>query len=167
MKDLDMLFENCYEKVAALGIQPGNIVSVGRDRAKTRWGVCRKDVDIRGEYVYKIKISPRLLEDDVPDKSAEETMIHEILHSCKNCMNHGREWKALANKVNTTYGYNIGRVASHSDMGIEPEPMNYKYIIRCRKCHAEGGFMRAGSVVKNPGRYKCKCGGDLDVICLR
>ena len=38
--------------------------------------------------------------DEIDDNATKTTIIHEILHSCEKCMNHGPEWKKLAELVN-------------------------------------------------------------------
>lgn len=68
---------------------------------------------------YTINISCRLLEESVPREILKQTVLHEILHTCKNCMNHKTEWKEVANQVNRAYGYNIKRCTSAEELGLQ------------------------------------------------
>ncbi len=117
MKDFEKLQKECLEEIAALGIPIGNITSWSiNSRAKSRWGQCRMEVD----GTYSIQISEVLLKDDrVSEKACKETMIHEILHTGKDCMKHRGKWKAYATMMNGRYGYKIKRVSSSKDKGFD------------------------------------------------
>lgn len=153
MKNLNMLVMDCKTELDNLNIEYGFIQSVTiNTRAKKRWGMCTKE----GEGVYKIEISSKLLKDDVEDIHAKNTIIHEILHTCDGCLNHGKEWQKLANKVNNAYGYNIKRTTSYAEKGIERPTANY--IVKCPCCNAKWEYMRMTKTVQFPNKYQCsKC----------
>lgn len=165
MKNLKALFNECMSEVKAIGIEPGNIVDVSiNTRAKKRWGQCKYS-----NGVYTINISNRLLADELDDMVAKNTITHEILHSCKGCMNHGPEWKALADKVNNAYpGYNIKRTTSCEEKGIEaPPPRPFRYEVFCVDCGTSYKYKRISRVVENPSRFCCgKCKGQLKAKSL-
>jgi predicted SprT family Zn-dependent metalloprotease len=126
-------------------------------RAKGRFGQCKKR---NGKYL--IEISQYLTQAE--DKYIKETLAHEILHTCPDCMNHGREWKYYVSRMNYNYGYNISRTNSCANMGIvNPRIENAKYIITCKTCGKKIYKQREAKVVKNIDRYHCKCGGRLEV----
>lgn len=162
MKNLKRIYDVCVNEVTALGIETGYIAGIEiNHRAQNRWGQCR----LRNG-VYYINISARLLEDDTDIKGVKETVIHEILHTCKGCMNHGTEWKRLANKVNRAYGYNVSRTKSCEELGIdskqyrEERNMVARYKIVCDKCGAACYRNRASDFVKHPEWYThTNCGG--------
>jgi len=135
VKDFRELILQSIQEIRAVGIEPGNIVkwSINR-RAKSRWGLCTKHPD----GTYSIEISSRLLEDEkVSEKDCKDTIIHEILHSCKGCSGHTGRWKQYAEIMNRTYGYNIKRVTSSEEKGLEryeSKSRSPKYIYRCKKC---------------------------------
>lgn len=136
MKDFEQLQKICLDEVRDAGIQPGTIVSWEvNSRAKTRWGMCTK---VPYTKSFKIQIAYQLLADDrVSEKSCKETIIHEILHTCAGCQNHGAQWKYYASVMNQKYGYEIKRVTAAKDKGLEAneyKPRPYKYMYRCRKC---------------------------------
>lgn len=168
MKNLTKLFNECIADCDSLGIKYGHITNVSvNTRAKRRWGqtkthrpykysTCHKD------YTFDISISNRLLEDDVEDMVAKNTIMHEILHTVEDCQNHGDKWKAMADKVNRTYGYNVKRCTSSEEKGIEPVKIthNKNYVITCQKCGVTVIRHRMSDFVKYPYCYSHKgCGG--------
>lgn len=159
MKDIQMLYENCKSKLDHLGIKTGVVKCVKVNNRAARWGRCRRIVSA-STYIYEIEISGRLLDDNVDDKAAETTMIHELLHTCNFCLNHGAEWKRLAEKVNKAYGYNIKRTTSAEEKGVED--IRKKYAVVCEKCGTETTRMKMSNLIKHPEFYVCcRCGGNL------
>lgn len=113
MRDLYKVATECMYELDLLGIPYAEIPKerwTVNTRAKSRLGQARKR---NGEY--SINISADILHDKYPLEFLKNTVIHELLHTCKGCMNHGEKWKAYAEKVNAKYGYNIERCVS---MGI-------------------------------------------------
>lgn len=126
-------------------------------RAKGRFGQCKKR---NGSYL--IEISEHLTQAE--NKYIKETLAHEVLHTCPNCMNHGLHWKAYAMKMNMNYGYEISRTNSCANIGIiNPRIENAKYIITCKTCGKNYYKQRESKVIKYPERFHCKCGGRLKV----
>lgn len=126
-------------------------------RAKGRFGQCKKR---NGGYL--IEISEHLTQAE--NKYIKQTIAHEVLHTCPNCMNHGLTWKAYAMKMNMYYGYEISRTNSCENMGIvSPRIENAKYIIVCKNCGKKLYRQRESKTIKNIERYHCKCGGKLEV----
>lgn len=136
MKNFEMLQKVCIDEVLGAGIEPGNIVSwVINRRAKTRWGMCTKNPD--GTCI--IQIAARLIEDErISEQACKETMIHEILHTCKGCKGHTGLWLIYANIMNKKYGYNIKRTTSGEEKGVEnytaSKRLDYKYCFICENC---------------------------------
>ncbi len=159
MKNLNMLFNECINECKKAGIPYGTIKEVGiNTRAKSRWGQCRY---MNG--VYSINISSILLEDDVTDVATKTTIIHEIIHTCKDCMNHGAEWKKYAEIMNRKYGYNIKRCTSADEkhISIEIAKPKYKYTVVCEKCGTKSNYTKLSKLVKliksNPHDSGCRC----------
>lgn len=165
MKNLNNLFNECMAEARSIGIQPGNIVSVTvNTRAKSRWGQAK-----RTGSVYSINISDRILADELDDMAAKNTIMHEILHTCPGCMNHGPEWKRMADKVNKAYpAYNIQRTTSCADKGVAPAPARAdRWEVKCVECGHSYKYKRWSKVCENPSGYRCgKCHGNLKVISL-
>ena len=115
MKDFNRLITESMKEVTHVGIKPGNITSwTINKRAKSRWGLCKQNPD----KTFEIQIAEALLTDDrITEKSCKETIIHEILHTCKNCMKHTGQWKYYAEVMNQVYGYNIKRITTGMEKG--------------------------------------------------
>ena len=163
MKDINMLYKNCVCKLDDINIKVGNIRGVKvNTRAKSRLGRCTKKNSRCEDAYYIIEICSDLLDDSMPDKTAETTMLHELLHTCDGCMNHGYRWQALANKVNNTYGYNVKRTTSYEEAGIKDMRIRTaKHKIVCEKCGKAVYRMRESKLTKYPNCFRCQCGGDL------
>lgn len=134
-------------------ILPGVQINI---RARRRLGCC---IYRQGEYI--IEVSASILENPV---LLQETLLHELLHTCPGCRNHGEKWKAYADYVNRSMGTQIQRTAK---MEGEFTPLRHeevKYILRCEACGKEIKRLRMCKVVKSPWRYRCLCGGKLKRI---
>lgn len=161
MKNLNEIYEKCVKKLNAIGITPGNVVSVTPNtRRMTAWGLCRKSYG-----TCKIEISSILLDDSVADKSVETVMMHELLHTVDGCVGHGAEWKRLAAKVNAAYGYNVKRTNTPAEYGVnDVRVVGMKYKIQCVDCGTTAYRARKSNVTKDPNHYRCAiCGGKLTV----
>lgn len=160
MKILSHIMVECMQELDAIGIEYGEIVEISVNaRAKKRWGQCKK-VSSRGQY--SIEISACLLRDNVDIIATKNTVIHEILHTCEGCMNHGKNWKRQAEKVNRAYPqYNIKRCTSAEEKGIIREyPVKYQF--HCADCGGIVQRMKKSNFTENYQLYRCgKCGGDF------
>lgn len=160
MKDFETLRQECLAEIAAIGIEIGYIKEwTVNTRAKSRWGQCKKEKD----GTFSIQISDRLLVDDrITEKACKETIIHEILHTCKGCMQHRGKWKAYAEQMNRMYGYNIKRVTTGGEKGVEnykPKSMAVKYVLTCGKCGATVYRKRSSKFTRYYRNYLCtRCG---------
>ena len=158
MKSLYKVYSDCCAICFSLDIPIADCIHVEvNSRAKKRWGLCTKNRD--GSYT--IQISERLLADDISEEATFNTMLHELLHTCNNCMNHGAEWKHWADIINRKYPqYNIKRTTSCEEKGVESTESLAKYIITCNECGRTWHYMRNCGVVKRV--KKCKCPYCLD-----
>jgi len=77
-------------------IDPNVIINT---RAK-RFGRCSRRSD-------KFIIEISSVFDKAEDKMAKQTLVHEILHTCPDSMNHQALWKSHVSKMNRAYGYKI------------------------------------------------------------
>lgn len=158
MDKLNNLANESIEEIKRAGIRPSlEIFSYEfNGRAKKRLGCCKKTYQ-GGTLGFKIEISNRLMTSE--EKKIKEVLIHEILHTCKGCFDHGQRWKHYARIMNKVYGYNISRTA---DAGaVEDE---YKYKIICQRCGIVSYRIRKTKVIDQPENYRCsKCGGRLTV----
>lgn len=139
------------EKLLTLGIPLGESIAEQvfiNPRTKSRLGLCRCR-----EKVYTIEISATLLgKQDLVD----QTLIHELLHTCPDCMNHGPLWKKYAAIARQAFGFDISRT-----LQLSPVPRKHKYQLQCVRCGKMYYRDRMCSLVKAPWRYRCKCGGRI------
>lgn len=161
MLNANELLQEGIKLVESIGIKPGKINPevVVNKRAINRFGLCTKKYN--DGYDYIIEINYRLLEGN--KESAMETMIHEILHTCKGCMNHGKTWTAYANKVTRELGYKITRTSTFESKSLERPKA--KYIIACKECDVKYMRHRKSKVVTHYKRYRCgSCSGELELL---
>lgn len=164
MTPLETRLVNSYcdalEKLNNIGIDCGEVTELQvNTRAKRRWGQCKYNTQTG---TFFISISSKLLEEDVPDSALYDTLVHEMLHTCEGCLNHGNEWKELADKVNAVYGFNIKRTTSAEEKGLTSEvyePMPVKYLIKCPNCGHVYKRRKMCYPVKHPEECGCThCG---------
>lgn len=132
-------------------------------RAKKRWGQCV----INNCGGFNISLSDRLLKAD--DKAIETVIIHELLHTVKDCFNHGDKWQYYAERMNREYGYNIKRTASSSEYNVEPIIIKkvYRYKVVCNQCNHESFYQKKSKVIENISHYRCgRCKGTLQAITI-
>lgn len=162
MRDLFTYVIDCMEKLDHLHIAYGNVIDVTvNTRARKRWGQC---CAVPGGYT--ININSVLLDERNGENGLIETIIHELLHTCRDCMNHGQQWKNYAEKVNAAYGYNIKRASDASEKGVvyqEEKPVKYKFI--CLDCGQVITRQRKSQFTEHYSRYRCgRCGGQIKMV---
>ena len=125
-------------------------------RAKSRFGSCKKTA-----MGFQIEICEAVLDASVQD--IKNIIAHELLHTCYGCYNHGKRWKAYAEKMNNMHGYNITTTTTYEKIGLErPERKpDYKYKIECTKCGKVFFRQKKSKLITNTKRYRCTCGGKL------
>lgn len=165
MRDLQKVFNNCITMMDEIGIDYGKITEIKvNTRATQRWGQCRhkfvgRDANGNPKYNNSINISSILLDERVPIESLQNTIIHEILHTCPGCQNHGPNWKRRADKVKRELGYDIKRCDSNADKGVSnsivAEYHRPKYIVKCKGCGMEVGQQRMCLIVQHPEWWRC------------
>lgn len=170
-RDLNEYAENALQMAKDCGIPYGIITDFSvNTRAKSRWARTWKNGDI-----YRIEVSCDLLDDRNNEKGLYNTLLHEILHTCKGCLNHGAKWKEYAEIIRKEYGYEIKRASTYEEKGICEEVAKtrkeyrknrekVKHIIRCKKCGHEFKRKRKSKFTENYTIYKCFCGGELEKI---
>lgn len=164
MLNANELLKKGIAQVKAAGIVPGNINPIVKVNHKKiqRFGLC--SYKSRGQYRYEIEINVILLESN-NEMSAMNTMVHEILHTCEGCMNHGPKWKSYARIMNNKYGYNIKTTSTYAERGIEQPKGKYSVICKNKSCGTRYEKNRMSNIIRNPHQYTCgKCKGELEVI---
>jgi len=157
MDKLHKALDKCMKQCDKLKIPYGRVLWIEPSKRVTKqWGCCRVS-----NFGSMITVNKRLLEPDISEDALINTVMHELLHTCPGCANHGAKWKRYASMVNKAYGCNIKRCTAPSEKGIDelPRPVA-KYRFMCQKCGTVVSRQRASSFTKNPSGYVCgKCGG--------
>ncbi|MDE7432329.1 MAG: hypothetical protein K2N34_10520 [Lachnospiraceae bacterium] len=102
--DLEKITEECERELNGIGIPIGKIIRVNMIKDKYIFGKLvrgRRD----GTYILHIPdiyINPRHKLEEI-----KTVICHQILHTVKDCANHGKTWEEYAKKVDREYGYNI------------------------------------------------------------
>lgn len=160
MKNIEYLkkeLEVCKQMAAESNIKIGKICDIKiNTRAKKRWGLCSYTSN-----GFIIEISSSLLQDDVSREALMNTLMHEVLHTVDDCMNHGKKWKYYAGIINLKYGLHIKSTTSAAEKKIDDND-SYNYIIACPKCGYQWKYIRMSRCVKHPERFShtgcCKDG---------
>lgn len=119
---------------------------------------------------YRIEINPCLVESGVEVKALKNTIMHELLHTCPLCMNHGPEWKRRADVVNKLLGYRVQRQTEISRLEAQGVKLNmgeWKFAMVCNDCGHMFKRKRWCKTLENSDNYRCGvCHGKLHVISL-
>jgi len=162
MRDLLKYGAMCMDMLDDLNIPYGNVLEIViNTRAGKRWGQCKKI-----SSGYSININADLLREENDEAGLINTLLHELLHTCPNCMNHGECWKRYAAMINRRYGYDVKRTSSAEEKGVVIRNVGrkeeYKYFCKCEKCGYVWRYKRMCETVRNPGKYQHHgCGGKL------
>lgn len=137
-------------------------------KATSWYGQCQQNRVHKGKrYKFQISISEYHLQSS--ERAIRNTLIHELLHTCPGCLNHGAKWKAYAQIVQRRFGYQIIRTGGDkdTDSAIEAarqkkrEGYQIKYLLVCTQCGQEFQRFRKSNLVLHPEKYRCKCGGEI------
>ena len=162
MYDFNKVVQNCLLKCDETNIKYGiikgfTLFNEGRDYL----GIC-KTVNCDE---YTIEISSMLLDEQIPIEILESVILHEILHTCIGCFNHGKTWRQEAQKINSKYGYNISRRGNIQIKDLNLMGGRYKYVVRCKSCGKLYGYQRMSKALKNLNDYECPiCKGELERV---
>jgi len=159
------LVAECKNELESIGLQLPTINYVLNTRAKKRMGQCRSK--IKNVY-YEIELSKNYMDIYAKQNNFSEiknTIIHEMLHTLPNCMNHGNQWQSYANTVNRKLGYKISRLASVDNEVKQEMVQKAKYHVICNECGQIYYHNRKTKYFDVLDRCSChKCKGSLKLI---
>ncbi|MGP1470672.1 MAG: SprT-like domain-containing protein [Schwartzia sp. (in: firmicutes)] len=92
------------------------------------------------------------------EENLVSVVCHEMLHACLPYgEGHGTHFRFFMRKLNEALGLSI---AVHSaETTIRPNAARYRYRVTCGACGNAFCYLRAGAIVRHPGRYRCaRCG---------
>ena len=160
---LDDLGEGCWADI-----------HISEKKMTGKFGYCKVHRDFIGQAEFYIYINSAILDTRNPYESIMNTILHELLHTIRGCMNHGNKWKAYASVIEKHYPeYRITRTADAETEGMCAESLAEmrvpkKYALVCEKCGKIcKKYSRLSGAAKNPERYiHSACGGKLKVEYL-
>lgn len=162
MYDLNKVFEDCIDLCSELNIPIANGIAIETNtRAHSFYGKCKLH-----NGFYTIEINADLLNEQNPLEALETTIFHELCHTCPNCMNHGKEWIKWATRINVVTGYNIKRTSTTEEKGLtyfQQPKVEIKYICTCQNCGERWEQKRKSKLVEHPEKFRCACGGRIEV----
>jgi predicted SprT family Zn-dependent metalloprotease len=150
---VNKVLNECIDELEKIGVPVSMYVSKEvkiKPRAINTLGQCA-----RKGNTYEIAVAKRVV--DAGIKVLENTIYHELLHTCPNCMNHGETWKRWASLVNRKLGLKISRCSDGKDL----PPVVQPYKVACVNCNQVIGRSKRTKLITNPERYRCACGGKL------
>ena len=117
---LDMALQEAISKIRALGYEPYDIIPHVRITNNSRRLGSAQDVNgafarIRGKRnstflvegkqpLFQISVARSECSDE---RDMMDVLLHEVIHTCPDCQNHGKQFKQIAAKANQTYGSNV------------------------------------------------------------
>ena len=164
-KALDSMLRAIVEEAKNIGIPVSHRIEKTVEvnhRAAARFGCCRKLPVLAGS-AFRIEISKTVLEAE--EGILRSILAHEVLHTCPGCQNHKERWQAYGSAMEKAYGYRIRRTWTYEGMGLEDprKARAFKYRLRCERCGAEILRRNRSPLVETPHRYRCRCGGMLQL----
>lgn len=97
----------------------------------------------------------------------KQTIMHELIHSLKGCMNHGIHWQRAAANINAAYGYQIARTSDAGAAYKEAKNEMARYEVVCQGCGAVHKYTKQSKAVKYPELFHCgRCKGKLTSRCI-
>lgn len=151
----------CQCLLKSIGINTGYLEQVCLNpNLRSAWGLCEKtDIPKR----FNLAFSERLLQ--ASEKGVYTVILHELLHTCKDCFKHTGQWKFYANKVSNRLGYNITRTSSSKDLGVDfssiPEGM---FACVCNGCGSLVTRKTLKGIISLEKNYYCGCGGSFERV---
>lgn len=163
MRDLEAVLQECERKLEAIHVPFNKNVTVKAGKLRRgAWGSYRKSENI-------IILDSVFADDRMQIFATENVMLHELLHTCNDCMSHSGLWKRYAQIVNRTYHYKIKRCSDYKPYMNEEllgEFMQrFKYVARCEGCGTYVTQVRISDFIRNMDQYRCSaCKGKFKRI---
>ena len=127
---------------------PPVITKLEISKARSYWAQIR----CQGIHKYAIRISNVF--NEIPDGTIarvrlRSAMTHELIHTQRSCMNHGKYFQRKAQMINKKYPeLKIGTSTTTESVGLPPEIVHYRYSVICTKCGAVSKYQRKPNIWK-------------------
>ncbi len=120
-KEMKELMLSCVERCKAINIPINTNLEFQMDSAERRNGFCQHN---RFTGIDLISISKHLT--DI--KEIENTIFHELLHTCPGCNNHGYVWQKYGRQIERAYGQHIQRLNAKKRELVDVRHSRRKYF---------------------------------------
>lgn len=164
--ELSVMAKQCEQNLRNIGIPVGNVTELTvNNRTSSRLGRCTKRVErldfvdgkIVAQETFSIEISGKILHDV---KEVENTLYHELIHTCPSCLNHGDRWQRYGEIAEAKLNLSSPITRCKAVDKTEEYISQFKYLLKCECCGALVPKDRMCGVVKNPELYTHRnCGG--------
>lgn len=158
--------------------KPIRFIDIKISKARTFLGkICRVRNKITNNFEYKLRVSGPIFDsfktEEAKEKQLISTLIHELIHTCPGCFNHGSVFKRNCYIINFNT-HNKYHVSTREDLHANEE-FNYDRLdelkprrkvkvashfeIYCPDCKRVVARRYTNCrLVKHPEEYYCKCG---------
>lgn len=140
LEDIKNEVEIVREYLKYLKADPGEVVTIKWNNRFTRvLGRTTRTRDYTQPgvgYKYMLEFNPKYFNYE-DSNQIRDTIWHECIHLCKNCFDHGSQFKTIAEHLNFTFDTNIERVnknASKYSAQMAIEKPKTKHEIYCNDC---------------------------------
>ena len=142
-------------------------------RAKKRLGCCRREKNALGRTRYSIELADIVFA--CSDEDVNRIIVHELIHTCPGCFDHGKKWKYYAARAGKLLGCEIRRTIDPAELGLEDvcagkgegpgagkKAPQIRYRLVCPGCGQVFERKRLCPLIKTPAKYRCgRCGASL------
>ena len=154
MRDLQELFERAKDYLDVIEVPYSKDIEwiKANSRYTRRYGNCAWHYDNKkGRRVFQIQIASFLLSEEITDdKVVLSTIIHELIHTCEGCQNHGAKFHYWGDLVTDCYGIEITtyvsdeRAAKVREAGVAPKrkSVSYNWAFNCENCGREWKYKK-------------------------
>lgn len=165
MENPQDLFMGCISKMKAVHIpvREDRVIKIEYESLDCM-GMC--ECECKGDgYLFSIKIKKELSNESVNIMELKEVIIHELIHTCKGCLSHGKTWRKYAKILNDKYGYSLLEEKDEDAIFHKELPVIHKVI--CPVC---GAFYNCRNKeiwinAENSGGFICSfCGADYETV---
>lgn len=131
------------------------IITFKLSKARSYWAYVEK----KGSNYFWIRVSDVFAEIKDSEKRREElleTLIHELVHTIPNCMNHKTCWKANCHRVRIKYPkFTLERTSDMDKYEITTKERANKYLITCTHCGHTWDYKRRPKWIERADRCQC------------
>lgn len=159
MRDLQKLFTECINELEVIDIPfSKNIVKVtANNRLSSTYGKCKRFRNNDKTFDYQIEIASFLLDERLPDKVVRSTLMHEIVHTCNGCFDHGKLFHKYGEIISDCYDVEITTYVSNERMKIvekagvvhkRKQPNSDSWEFKCIGCERIWRYSRKPKFLK-------------------